>query len=362
MKGPAVYPFAEVLRQLRNQAGVSILRAQELTSYGNYERWESGQTKVGADHLINIGDAFDLGNDLWRLVYAWLADRLVPHPGCEPAEVSDARLDGLLSTLPEREVDLGEFADMVLESLTPAHLAQLGLIARYGRGYAGTDRRLVLPPTGRGTMPMALPDVPVLRQVYGDVERDVLRYVARTFILGGFKLLPDEPQRQVARYTWLLLSEPEWFMRLLAAGRPPPTARKRGLDWLAWIAARLAPVAGRMAHRELEDLRRLAEAVEGEPVSLDDVKAMIRQAVRDDLLWESSLSPTELDEWTQLVDLEALPEPDPGLNRQVRALHDVVQRAARRAISEELDDARATADPRTAMDALHLLQADAPDR
>ncbi len=45
MKDAAVYPFGEVLQALRHQADVSILRAQELTTYGNYERWESGQTR-----------------------------------------------------------------------------------------------------------------------------------------------------------------------------------------------------------------------------------------------------------------------------------------------------------------------------
>ena len=360
MKGAAIYPFGEVLRGLRHQADVSILRAQELTTYGNYERWESGQTRVGADHLDNIGAAFGVGNDLWQLVYAWLVDRFVPLPGCEPVDISDAELRRQLSRLPQREVDLGEYADMALGPPTHTDVAVVGVIARYGCGYAG-DRRLVLEATERTTVPTASSDVPVLARLYGDVLGDILRYVARTFLLGGFRVLPDAPQRQVHRYTWLMLSEPELLTRLAAAGAPPPGVRKRGLDWLAAVAARVAPLAQRLAYRQLEDLRRASEAVEGAPVSIEDVKDMVRQAARDDVLWKSPSSPERLGELAESLDIDALPEPDPKLNRQLRALHDLVHRSARRAITEELDDARATADPRSAMDALRLLQADAAD-
>lgn len=184
--------------------------------------WESGQTKVGVDHLVNLGDAFHVGNDLWRLVYAWLTDHLVPRPDCEPAEVTDARLEALLCALPQREVDVGEFADMVLGCLTHAHLAQLGLIARYGCGYAGADRRLVLPPAGRGTLPhgsgrCAGPPSGVRRR---RARRPALRrpdvHPRRLQGVGGRAAAPG------ARYTWLLLSEPEWFMRLLPASHPSP--------------------------------------------------------------------------------------------------------------------------------------------
>lgn len=56
MKFP-VYPFSDVLRALRNEADLTVLRAAEVTRYDNYERWESGQTRVGPDHLENIAVA-----------------------------------------------------------------------------------------------------------------------------------------------------------------------------------------------------------------------------------------------------------------------------------------------------------------
>ncbi len=36
-----VYPFRAILRELRQDAGLTILAAAESTEYGNYERWES---------------------------------------------------------------------------------------------------------------------------------------------------------------------------------------------------------------------------------------------------------------------------------------------------------------------------------
>jgi hypothetical protein len=36
----AVYPFGQVMRSLRTEAGIPILRARELTQYKNYERWK----------------------------------------------------------------------------------------------------------------------------------------------------------------------------------------------------------------------------------------------------------------------------------------------------------------------------------
>jgi transcriptional regulator with XRE-family HTH domain len=63
-----VYPFQLILREVRKEAGLTVLAAAEATSYGNYERWESGKTKVGAHHLGAIADAFHIDDDLFRLV------------------------------------------------------------------------------------------------------------------------------------------------------------------------------------------------------------------------------------------------------------------------------------------------------
>lgn len=77
-----VCEFRSVLRGLRLGAGLTILVAAEATQYRNYERWESGATRVGAVHLANIATAFELGSDdLVLLIFAWLVDRLVPADG-----------------------------------------------------------------------------------------------------------------------------------------------------------------------------------------------------------------------------------------------------------------------------------------
>lgn len=218
----------------------------------------------------------------------------------------------------------------------------------------------MLSPQERAAMPVsATPDAPVLASLYGDVMREIGQYVARTFLLAGLNGLRGRVQNQVTRYTLLLLSEPEYLERLLASGAPPPEARGRGLNRLARLAARSAPRMRRLACRRLEELRRIEEDARGEPVTLEEVKAMIRQAVRDDGLWAS---PAAADAVVPLDLPLAMPEPDPQLNGQLRALHDQVDRAARRALAEELEDARATADPQSSFDAIRVLGADSSDR
>jgi hypothetical protein len=115
----------------------------------------------------------------------------------------------------------------------------------------------------------------------------------------------------------------------------------------------------RLACRRLEELRRIEEDARGEPVTLEEVKAMIRQAVRDDGLWAS---PPAADAMVPLDLPLAVPDPDPQLNGQLRVLHDQVDRAARRALAEEIEDARATADPQSSFDAIRILGADSSDR
>lgn len=119
MKSP-VYRFSDVLRALRNESGLTVLQAGEATCYANYERWESGQTRVGADHLANIATAFDVGEDLWLLVYAWLVDRFTPMPGSQPLELTGVELRRHLDTLPKVEVDLGEDHAFALGALSPS--------------------------------------------------------------------------------------------------------------------------------------------------------------------------------------------------------------------------------------------------
>lgn len=74
-----IYRFGEILRELRRGAGLTVLGAAEATEYGNYERWDSGVTRVGAQHLGAIAEAFAV-DDVAMFVYAWLVDRFSPMP------------------------------------------------------------------------------------------------------------------------------------------------------------------------------------------------------------------------------------------------------------------------------------------
>ncbi len=350
---PAVYPFSEVLRGLRNQADLSVEKAGFATGYDNYERWESGQTRVGADHLQNIAAAFGVERELWLLVYGWLVDRFTPQRGCEPVELSGAVLGPVLEALPNVPLDLGDCRQLALRDGTHTQLAVFGLIARYGGGYAGADAHLVLAPRERATVPSSIPaGSSVLRCLYGDVERDLLRFLGRTLIASGLGGLRGQVQRDVQRQALLLATEPDCVGELLSAGAPPTTVRPRGFNRLAALAARVAPRFQRMSNRQLEDLGRLEEAVAGAPPTVDDVKSSLREVIRDDAVWESSAAlPTDE------AEVGALPEPDPAVTRQMRALHDQADRTARRALDEQLDDARAVADPSAAFDALYVLEA-----
>ncbi|MGH9187034.1 MAG: helix-turn-helix domain-containing protein, partial [Acidimicrobiales bacterium] len=68
-------------RELRQDAGLTILAAAESTDYSNYDRWESGATRVGPQHLRNIAQALAITDELGLFIYAWLVDRFSPTPG-----------------------------------------------------------------------------------------------------------------------------------------------------------------------------------------------------------------------------------------------------------------------------------------
>lgn len=203
----AVYPFGQVVRGLRTQAGVTILKARELTQYQNYERWESGDTRVGPDHLHNIAVAFGVSDDLWLLVFAWLVDRFTPLPSEESVEFTGAHIRRHLDSLPRDIVDFGDHANLALAPMSHRDLALLAFTARYGKGYAKEGESLVLAPVERATVPdPEQAGVPVLYTTYGDARRDLGEYLARTMILGGLRQLGRKPQRQVDRYMLLLLA------------------------------------------------------------------------------------------------------------------------------------------------------------
>ena len=284
MKFP-VYRFSEVLRVLRNESGLTVLQAAELTGYGNYERWESGQTKVRPEYLQTISEVFGIEDGLWLLTYAWLVDRYTPQPGAGFAEFTPHRLSGVLRRLPSGDVDLGEHANLAVRAMGHGQLAIMCLIARYGPAYAGADVLLVLGPTPRAPAPPPDPSGSILDR-YWDVFGDLARYVARTFLLAGMGHAPHQIAVAVFRHVLLLLTEPEPFASVLDTAGEGPGGRLRGLDGLPVANAQYAPKLRRLAVREIEDLCRLAAAAEGRPVTVEEVKAKLRAIARDDDYWD----------------------------------------------------------------------------
>lgn len=175
-----VYPFSAVLRELRRDAGLTILAAADATAYGNYECWESGQTRIGTHHLRAIAEAFAVGDDLALLLYAWALDQLSPAAGQPARRYSLDDLRDRLRLVPDTEVDLGEHKPLVIEPPRHVDLTLCYLGARY-RAADG----IVLPPAERAVLPSREPSVPILGYLYGDVFGDYMSAVGEALLARG---------------------------------------------------------------------------------------------------------------------------------------------------------------------------------
>ena len=127
--------------------------------------------------------------------------------------------------------------------------------------------------------------------------------------------------------------------------------------------------------RELEDLCRLCTATEGPRVTVEELRAELRELARDDELWEECVK-TDADEvlstlkemaeddtwWLARDDwpvgrvVPQLPEPDPELLAELHRLRDELDHGCLPAIQEEVPDATAVADPAAALSAASMLQ------
>jgi transcriptional regulator with XRE-family HTH domain len=379
MKFP-VYRFSDVLRALRNETDLTVLRAAELTGYGNYERWESGQTRVRPEYLAPLADVFGIEGDLWLLTYAWLLDRYTPPPGGGRVEFTHQRLSGILRRLPKGSVVLGDHNQLVVRPMSHGQLALACLVARYGPSYAGADSPLVLTPTRR-TPAAPLDSLAYILDRYADVVGDLARYVARTFLLAGIGQAPREIAVAVFRSLLLLLTEPEPFASVLESAASSSSASRRGLDGLSAAAARSASKLRPMAARQLEDLRRLSVTAEGRDVTVEEVKADIRTLVHDGEFWDGlpELDAEELEavfrkivederwwlstaDWPRERVVAELPEPDPALVAELRRMRDQLDRRCRRAIQEEVADASAAAQPAALFEAAVMLRRESTTR
>lgn len=378
MKYP-VYRFSDVLRALRNEADLTVLKTRELTDYTKYERWESGKTKVGPQYLEPIADVFGIEGDLWLLTYAWLVDRFTPLPGKCQVQFTHQGLSELLRKLPKGPVDLGDHQKLAVRPVSHGQLALGCLIARYGSVCVDAASPLVLEATSR--TPAPTPDRSrYILGCYTDVLGDLGRYAARTFLVSGMGQARPGVAVAVSRQLLLYLAEPEALVSWLDSAAPTPGPRQRGLDGFSATAARSLPSFRRMADRQLEELRRLAAAAEGRDVTVEEVKAEIRALVRDDEYWESLAELDDLDaeelvaalkkvledeqwwlsaeDWPVTRVVPELPEPDPALVAEYQRMHDQLDRRCRRAIQEEVVDASATAEPAAALEAATILRRD----
>jgi transcriptional regulator with XRE-family HTH domain len=200
-----IYRFGELLRELRKDAGLTVLGAAEATEYGNYERWESGATRVGAQHLGAITEAFAVA-DVPMFLYAWLVDRFSPEPKQGAVDLAQVNFAKTYRQLPRTTVDLGERRDWVVEPPRHADLALLYLVARYRR-----NQRVTLPPIARRPLPARAGD-DVLTGAYGDVVGDVVRLAARILLRAGRD--DDLDTRTAVANIAPMLSKPDAFEAL----------------------------------------------------------------------------------------------------------------------------------------------------
>lgn len=201
-----IYRFGEILRELRKGAGLTVLGAAEATEYGNYERWESGITRVGAQHLGAIAATFAV-DDVPMFLYAWLVDRFSPAPKQGAVDLAQVNFAKTYRQLPRTTVDLGERKDWVVEPPRHADLALIYLVARYRR-----NQRVVLPPVARTPLPARQADGDVLSSAYGDVVDDVVRLAARILLRAGRS--EDVDARAAVANVAPLLSKPEAYEAL----------------------------------------------------------------------------------------------------------------------------------------------------
>ena len=247
-----VYPFKALLRSLRAQAGLSVLGTAEATEYWNYERWESGQTRVTARNVGAIAAAFGVTDELWLLLYAWLADRYVPTRGQGSVDLQHANIIKALRQLPADVVDLGPNKDFVIEPGRHLDLALLCVLGRYW-----TRQRVVLPPTRREALPRPAPGQSPLAAAYGGVVLDMFNLVARTIFSLTREADCAEELCSLTLNLSPMLTSPSALHRLAAEFEPP-------------MADDLHQAARATARFRVE-LARLLEASTGVPPTDDDL-------------------------------------------------------------------------------------------
>lgn len=169
-----VYPFKDVLRSLRREAGLSILGAAEAVDYVKYERWEAGKIKVGARYVGSIAAAFGVTDELWALLYAWLVDHYTPQWGERRIDLDQADVEKILSQFPQDVMLAEESKELGIPPHRHAAFAVLALCS----GCSRLDR-LELRPQRRDRLPLRHPGQSPLAAAYGDLADEAIRLAGR---------------------------------------------------------------------------------------------------------------------------------------------------------------------------------------
>jgi transcriptional regulator with XRE-family HTH domain len=352
-----VYPFSAVLKALRADAGLTVLQAAEATHYPKYERWESGRTRVGAQHLQAIADAFNVGEELYLLLFAWLADRMTPRPGQAPAEITGQNVERFLSVAPSRVVALDEYGHLVVGPATHAELAALALVARYDRPENSERHTVWLAPVRRSRVreSVSASSRSVLDNLYSEVMRDASEYVGRTLMTIGSDL-SLEGFRKVPLPTLAgMLSRPEAFEAMAEEGWKLPLDGSRELDKFAVMALRQGDEVADLSRQFQAQLRALLEAVTGEAASDNDIESLIACLVSGDLEPIATLATKALDKGVTLAG------PDTAFGERLMAVWEALSSGVTQAIRDDMAAEVNRADPMLALEALQYLRSHRAD-
>jgi len=322
-----IYRFGEVLRELRRDAGLTVLGAAEATEYGNYERWESGATRVGVQHLGAIAEAFGV-DDVPMFLYAWIVDRFSPAPGQSTVDLAQANFAKAHRQLPRTTVDLGERKDWVVESPRHADLALLYVVTRYRR-----NQRVALPSVARSPLPARAGDVDVLTSAYGDVIEDVVRLAARILLRAARS--DDLDARAAVANIAPMLSKPEAFEALADEVGGP----------LADELRRFADLSGRVRDGLSEVVAQAGDAARDRTVD----EFAVRLAAGD----VDAVAPT----FAAAIERGPLPEVDSGVVVDMEAMRERLESDIDAKVRREVIERSARLDLDDLFDALNVVSA-----
>lgn len=314
-----VYPFAAVLRELRRDAGLTILAAAEATGYGKYERWESGQTKVGGQYLRSIAEAFAVTDDRHLLLYAWVLDQLTPDANSPTLRLDLDELRRHVRLAPDTVIVLHEHKHLVVESGRHVDFALLCLAARYA------DRHVVvLPPATRCDLPPRASGSPTLIQLYGDAVDDGTASIRRALLARGIDNRADAIDlTNIAP----AMAAPDTYVTLADdLNAIEPTTGQPLVDFAVQTSSDARRFAELLAHLRTQ-MRELLEAADKRATD-DDVEQLTEKVI-------AGRSMAMLRLLTRAAARGRLPRADLTVTAELRAMRDRLRDGWREAVERQ---------------------------